>query len=66
MRRLQRLLKVFKNCFFEYTEGAKSKLDDESFLQQLVEDTNKLNLLAGDGIKATSLTVSLAAVLLRA
>ncbi|BDA71708.1 hypothetical protein CAL7716_058740 [Calothrix sp. PCC 7716] len=50
----------------EFTEGAKSKLDDESFLRQLVEDTIDLGLIGGDGIKATSLTVSLAAVLLRA
>lgn len=50
----------------DFTEGAKSKLDDDSFLRQLVEDTDNLNLIAGDGIKATSLTVSLAAVLMRA
>lgn len=49
-----------------YTDGAKSKLDDATFVSELVEDTNALNLIASEGVKPTSLKVSLAAILLRA
>lgn len=57
-RSVQKLLR-------DYTDGSKANLDDESFLQQLVGDTDKLNLLSGDSIKPTNLKVSLAAILLR-
>lgn len=50
----------------EYTDGDKSKLDDASFVVSLVQDTDTLNLIADEGIKPTSLKVSLAALLLRA
>ncbi len=35
------------------------------FVAQLVEDTDKLNLIVSDGIKPASLKVSLAALLLK-
>jgi superfamily II DNA or RNA helicase len=57
-RSVQKLLR-------EYTDGSKANLDDKIFLPQLVDDTDKLNLLSGDGIKPISLKVSLAAILLR-
>jgi hypothetical protein len=57
-KNVQRLLR-------EYTDASKASLEDESFLRQLVEDTDKLNLIGGDGIKVTSLKISLAAILLR-
>ncbi len=50
----------------DYTDGSKAALDDEAFVVQLVEDTDKLNLIATEGIKPTSLQISLAALLLRA
>ena len=50
----------------EYTDGGKANLNNETFLMQLVEDTDKLNLIASEGIKPTSIQVSLAALLLRA
>ncbi len=50
----------------DYTDGEQAKLDDGNFVIQLVEDTNQLNLIANEGIKPTSLQVSLAAFLLRA
>ncbi|MBD2202688.1 helicase [Calothrix sp. FACHB-1219] len=50
----------------EYTDGEKSKLDDATFVVSLVQDTDILNLIASEGIKPTSLKVSLAALLLRA
>lgn len=59
IRQVQRLLR-------EYTDGDKATLDDATFVTQLVQDTDKLNLITQDGIKPTSLQVSLAAFLLRA
>jgi hypothetical protein len=59
IKQVQRLLR-------DYTDGDKAKLDDEIFVMQLVEDTDKLNLIATEGIKRTSMQVSLAALLLRA
>ncbi len=56
---LQKLLR-------EYTDGDKVKLDDATFVVSLVQDTDTLNLIADEGIKPTSLQVSLAALLLRA
>ncbi len=50
----------------EYTDGDKAKLDDAAFIVSLVQDTEILNLIADEGIKPTSLKVSLAALLLRA
>ena len=59
-------LKPVQKLLREYTEGSKTNLDDETFIVQLVQDTDQLNLIAMDGIKATSLRVSLAAILMRA
>ncbi|MEH1912450.1 type ISP restriction/modification enzyme [Nostoc sp.] len=56
-------LKQVHKLLCEYTEGSKANLDDETFLVQLVQDTDKLNLITNDGIKPTSLRVSLAAIL---
>lgn len=50
----------------DYTDGSKAQLDDTSFVSQLVQDTDKLNLIAQEGIKPSSLKISLAALLLRA
>lgn len=58
-KRVQRLLR-------EYTDGNKSKLDDATFITQLVLDTDELNLIETEGIKPTSVKISLAAFLLRA
>ncbi|MBA3922890.1 MAG: SWF/SNF helicase family protein [Nostocaceae cyanobacterium] len=50
----------------EYTDGDKSRLDDATFIVRLVQDTDILNLIASEGIKPTSLKISIAALLLRA
>jgi len=59
-------LKQVQKLLREYTEGSKTNLDDETFIVQLVQDTDQLNLIAMDGAKPTSLGVSLAAILMRA
>jgi superfamily II DNA or RNA helicase len=59
-------LKQVQKLLRDYTEGSKINLDDETFIVQLVQDTDQLNLIAMDGIKPTSLGVSLAAILIRA
>ncbi|YAF99049.1 MAG: helicase-related protein (plasmid) [Nodularia sp. CChRGM 3473] len=56
---VQKLLK-------DYTDGDKSGLDNEKFVIQLVQDTDKLNLILDEGIKPSSVQFSLAAFLLRA
>ena len=50
----------------EYTDGDKAQLNDATFVAQLVQDTDKLNLIAHEAIKPTHLQFSLAALLLRA
>ncbi len=62
----QKELKQVQKLLREYTEGSKKNLDDDTFIMQLVQDTDQLNLIAMDGIKATSLKVSASAILLRA
>jgi len=49
----------------DYTTGASSKLDNDTFVAKLVADTDKLSLLAIDNAKASSLQMSLEALLLR-
>jgi SNF2 family DNA or RNA helicase len=50
----------------DYTDGEKAKLEGGEFLSQLIEDTDYLNLLLFDEVKATSLKISIAALLMRA
>ncbi len=59
MKPVQKLLR-------DYTDGAAAKLDSPDFIVQLVDDTDELSLLAFDSVKATSLRISLSALLLRA
>ena len=40
--------------------------NDEKFVIQLVQDTDKLNLILTEGIKPSSMQISLSALLLRA
>lgn len=49
----------------EFTDGGKSQLSDGDWIEQLVRETQLLSLLAFDGIKPTTLKVSLLAMLLR-
>lgn len=49
----------------DYTEGKVLKLDDATFVAQLVQDTDKLNLIALNSIKPTKLQLSSTALLLR-
>lgn len=57
--------KLVQKLLKDYTTGESAKLDNDAFVAQLVEDTNKLNLLAIDKVKAESLQISLQAMLLR-
>ena len=59
-------IKGVQKLLREYTDGDKAKVDNATFVVQLVQDTDTLNLIADEGIKPTSLQVSLAALLLRA
>lgn len=59
-------IKNVQKLLREYTDGDKAQLDDATFVTQLVQDTDQLNLIAQEGIKPTSIQVSLAALLLRA
>ena len=59
-------IKGVQKLLREYTDGDKATLDDATFVIQLVQDTDKLNLIAQDGIKPSSLQVSLVALLVRA
>ncbi|MEE3715702.1 helicase-related protein [Tumidithrix elongata RA019] len=57
--------KLVQKLLREYTSGANIKLEPADFVAKLVEDTDKLNLLAIPSAKASSLEVSLSALLLR-
>ena len=57
--------KLVQKLLKDYTNGEKAKLDSDTFVIQLVADTNKLNLLLIDNAKASSLQMSLDALLLR-
>jgi len=59
-------LKKVQKLLREYTEANKSKLSDDEFVKQLVNDVKLLSLLSHKEIKPTSLKVSLSALLLRA
>ena len=59
MKNVQKLMK-------DYTDGKKAKLEGGAFLTQLIEDTDRLNLLLFDGVKPTTLKMSLSALLVRA
>ena len=54
-----------QKLLINYTEGSKARLDDNQFVTQLVEDTDNLSLLLMEGIKPTSLSISVSALLLR-
>ena len=58
--------KLVQKLLKDYTDGDKTSLDDEKFVIQLVQDTDKLNLILTEGIKPTSMQISLSALLLRA
>jgi hypothetical protein len=59
-------IKGVQKLLREYTDGDKTQLDDATFVTRLVQDTDELNLIAQEGIKPTSIKISLAALLLRA
>jgi hypothetical protein len=58
--------KPIQKLLREYTDGAKSKLDPADFVAELVKDTDEKNLILEEGIKPSSLKISLAAMLVRA
>ena len=58
-------LKKVQKLLRGYTDNNKSHLDDDEFIQQLVNDTEILNLLSFESIKPVNLKASLSALLLR-
>jgi Helicase conserved C-terminal domain len=58
-------LKKVQKLLREFTDGDRSNLSDSEFIEQLVKDTNTLNLLGFEVIKPTTLKASLSALLLR-
>lgn len=62
----QRENKYVQKLLRDYTDGDKTSLDDEKFVIQLVQDTDMLNLILTEGIKPSSMQISLSAFLLRA
>ena len=58
LKNVQKLLK-------EYTDGSKANLNNNELVIKLVEDTNLLNLLSFDEVRASSLRMSLASLLLK-
>ncbi len=49
-----------------YTDGPKAQLETSAFVTELVKDTDEKNLIMKDGVKPTSLSINLLAMLLRA
>jgi len=58
-------LKAVQRLLREYTDDARSQLDDDGFVVQLVQDVEALNLITEESIKPTSLQISLVSLLLR-
>jgi superfamily II DNA or RNA helicase len=59
-------IKSVQKLLRNYTDGAKAQLETSAFVAELVKDTDERNLILGDGVKPTVLSVSLLATLLRA
>lgn len=59
-------IKLVQKLLRDYTDGTKAQLETSTFVAELVKDTDESNLILGDGIKPTTLTISLSAMLLRA
>jgi len=59
-------IKSVQKLLRDYTDGAKAELETSVFVTELVKDTDEKNLILSDGIKASVLSVSLSAMLLRA
>ena len=57
-------LQSVQKLLINYTEGSKARLDHEP-VTQLAEDTDNLSLLLLEGIKQSSLSISLSTFLLR-
>lgn len=58
--------KKVQTILCNYTDGAKSQLENSDFIVQLVQDTNELSLIASGAIAPTSLKISFSALLIRA
>ncbi|MCY7286303.1 MAG: helicase [Cyanobacteria bacterium CAN_BIN43] len=59
-------IKSVQKLLRDYTDGTKAQLENSTFVAELVKDTDEKNLILSNGIKTTSLSISLSAMLLRA
>jgi hypothetical protein len=59
-------IKSVQKLLRDYTDGAKAQQETPAFLAELVKDTDEKNLILSDGVKPTTLSVNLLAILLRA
>ncbi len=59
-------IKSVQKLLHDYTDGAKAQLETPAFLAELVKDTDEKNLILSDGVRPTTLSVNLLAILLRA
>lgn len=59
-------IKSVQKLLRDYTDGAKAQLETSTFVIELVKDTDEKNLILGDSVKPTALSISISAMLLRA
>lgn len=59
-------IKSVQKLLRDYTNGVKAELETSAFIAELVKDTDEKNLILRDGIKLSTLSVSLSALLVRA
>ncbi|UZQ53701.1 hypothetical protein OOK60_14535 [Trichothermofontia sichuanensis B231] len=59
-------IKSVQKLLRDYTDGTKAQLETSTFITELVKDTDEKNLILSDGVRPTTLSVKLLAMLLRA
>ncbi|MGL5083849.1 MAG: hypothetical protein ACRC8A_20390 [Microcoleaceae cyanobacterium] len=59
-------IKSVQKLLRDYTDGVKAELETSAFVIELVKDTDEKNLILSEGVKPTTISVSLLALLLRA
>lgn len=59
-------IKSVQKLLRDYTDGTKAGLENSVFVAELVKDTDEKNLILSDGVKASTLSIAISAMLLRA
>jgi len=59
-------IKSVQKLLRDYTDGTKAGLENSVFVAELVKDTDEKNLILSDGVKASTLSIAISALLLRA